>query len=236
MQSLIDRRDFLLGIGGMLALSKASGSVREGISSRIDHIILGCNDLNVGVDFVSARTGVYPTFGGVHPGAGTRNALLRLGERLYLEILAPDPDQLPETDRRNLRKLVAPRLVGWAVHTDDIEHTVETIRAAAIAATGAEAGSRQRPDGQMLSWKTAYIKDDASGLMPFFIEWGAGSVHPSMNAPPGCHLEVFELCVPDPAALRKRLEMLRLDVPVTKTQMPHLHAIVSATRGKLDLS
>ena len=67
-------------------------------------------------------------FGGVHPGRGTRNALLSLGERTrlelnprrYLEIIAPAPEQSGAPDHYGLLKLTEPRLVGWAAHPGDL--------------------------------------------------------------------------------------------------------------------
>ena len=42
--------------------------------------------------YVADLTGATPRPGGKHAGMGTHNALVKLGERLYLEIIAIDPD------------------------------------------------------------------------------------------------------------------------------------------------
>jgi Glyoxalase-like domain len=239
MKNAIHRRDFLLAVGATLAtlaLPKPSHGEGERVSPLIDHIILGCKDLNAGVEFVSARTGVHPIFGGVHPGAGTRNAVLYLGERQYLEVLAPDPGQRSSADPYNLRALPAPCLIGWAVHTNNIEQTAERIRAGGIEVLDAQAGSRRRPDGQLLSWRIVPLKDDMHGLLPFFVEWGVTSPHPSIDAPRGCRLKTFEICAPDRVRVRHRLEMLGLDIPVIAASLPHLRATISGPRGKLELN
>src|SRR5437879_5647845 len=86
----------------------------------LDHILLGCNDLQRGIDFVEQHTGVRAAFGGVHPGRGTQNALLSLGTRRYLEIISPDPHQNISDERPiKLQKLTEPRLVGSAAHSGD---------------------------------------------------------------------------------------------------------------------
>jgi len=54
---------------------------------------------------------VQAKFGGNHPGAGTRNALLSLGAQHYLEIIAPDRAQSNAPDVRGLRKLSSPRII-----------------------------------------------------------------------------------------------------------------------------
>ena len=154
----------------------------------LDHILLGCSDLDGGIDFVEKHTGVRAAFGGVHPGRGTRNALLSLGERHYLEIIAPDPLQSGTPDHYGLLKLTEPRLVGWAAHPGDLNEFATRLRNANIAFDGPNPGSRKRPDGRLLQWKTLNLKDDQSGLLPFFIEWSADTVHPSVDAPTGCKI------------------------------------------------
>ena len=204
----------------------------------LDHILLGCNDLQRGLDFVEQHAGVRAAFGGVHPGRATQNALLSLGTRRYLEIIAPDPQQSASTSELSakLKKLSEPRLVGWAAHPGDLQVFAADLAKTGIAAQGPTAGSRKRPDGTVLHWKTLNLKDDANGLLPFFIEWSTDSTHPSVDAPPGCQLLRFELLTPDPAALAKATAPLNLKAPIAKGNSPQLHAVISGPNGQLDIS
>src|SRR5712671_4099309 len=151
-------RRSILAAAGLLAL-RARGESAPAVPSSLDHILLGCGDLDKGIDFVERRLGVRAAFGGVHPGRGTRNALLSLGERHYLEIMAPDPDakavQPSAVQRMNrLQELHTPRLITWAAHSDDLDMLANKLRAAGIAFAAPTPGSRTRPDGRTLNWKT----------------------------------------------------------------------------------
>jgi hypothetical protein len=233
----ISRRQILTLISGAIAAPSLLFAESE-VPSLLDHILLGSNDLQHAIDFVEKHTGVRAVFGGVHPGRGTQNALLSLGERRYLEIIAPDPAQ---PDAKNplapeLRSLKQPRLVGWAAHPGTIFAFAEKLRAAAIRFQGPTPGSRKRPDGRLLQWQTLHLAEDASGLLPFFIEWAADSPHPSTDAPKGCSLVSFAAQTPDPAKLSAKLAALNLDLRVRKGDREGLRASIRGPQGSLELS
>ena len=229
MSQKIPRRTFLALAGSLAAPKLSPGEVDP--PGVLDHILLGCNDLDGGIAFVEKRTGVRAIFGGVHPGRGTRNALLSLGERHYLEIIAPDPQQGGAPDMRNLRQLAEPRLVGWAAHPGDITQFAAQLRNSGIDFEGPTPGSRKRPDGRLLKWITLNLKNDEQGVLPFFIEWSAGTVHPSADAPSGCKIERFTISGPNEVELRGRCALLNLDVHVEHSEKLQLYARIFGLNG-----
>lgn len=149
----------------------------------LDHILLGCSDLEKGIAHLEALSGFRAVPGGSHPGRGTRNALLKLGPHSYLEIIAPDPQQESLAWFPQLATLSEPQLVAYAVRHPDLQAHAAVLREKGIVCLGPTPGSRARPDGKLLRWKTLTYQDDRGGLLPFFIEWDEHSPHPSSDAP-----------------------------------------------------
>ena len=236
---MISRRHFLIVTGSTAVLPRELWAA-EKVPTMFDHLLLGCSDLDQGISFVETHTGVRPAMGGVHPGRGTRNALLSLGPLHYLEVIAPDPAQTGTPTTRAelpamLKQLSAPTLVDWAVHTLNIEAVAERVRKFSIAFHGPTPGSRARPDGKMLHWQTLNLDNDRDGLLPFFIQWGAETVHPSVDAPAGCELESFAVVSPDTAAFAAECQKLGVSVDVTPGRAAHLQAEIVGPKGTLTL-
>src|SRR5258707_4964572 len=137
---MISRRSFLALTGGAIvspSVAWAAGEEDDNqVPALLDHILLGCNDLDRGIELVEQNLGVRAAIGGVHSGRGTRNALLSLGERRYLEIIAPDPAQHEIVRFPQIRQMTDPRLLGWAVHPPDIAAIANRLRENKIAFHG----------------------------------------------------------------------------------------------------
>src|SRR5436305_14398455 len=224
----------ILAWAGALALPRAARAAA--VPRSFDHVQLACNDLDKGIAFVESRTGVKAASGGVHPGRASRNALLKLGERRYLEILAPDPAQDRSLDVRGLYKIDSPRLLEWVAHVDDLDPLIRALDAAHIETKPVFPGSRKRPDGKLLRWRALNLKDNRKGLLPFFIEWTADSAHPASDSPAGCELTSFTVNDPDPASLRATFHTLQLDDVQVDKGPARLQAAIKGPKGTLEMA
>jgi catechol 2,3-dioxygenase-like lactoylglutathione lyase family enzyme len=231
----ISRRTFLTFTAGA-ALAPSLSWAAEQVPSVLDHILLGCSDLDRGIAFVEERTGVRAAFGGVHPGRGTQNALLSLGTRRYLEIIAPDPKQSKVEQYSVITRLREPRLIGWAAHENNLDVFVRVLRSEGIEFEGPQPGSRQRPDGKVLRWKAVRLKDDRNGLLPFFIEWSSDSVHPSEDSPKGCTVTRFEVTTARTEDLLVLARRVHVDLPVSTAKEASLRATISGPKGEFTIT
>jgi hypothetical protein len=154
---------------------------------RIDHLVVAAASLEQGVLWCESMLGVRPSPGGRHALMGTHNRLLDLSgdrfERVYLEIIATDPEA-PALGRprwfglddaalqRRLAK--APQLVHWVARTT----ALDADRRAFIDA-GCSPGDAVRATRDALSWRIVLRGDgslEAGGAVPTLIEWDAA--HP----------------------------------------------------------
>lgn len=204
--------------------------------ARLDHLLWAVPDLESGRRDFADRSGVRPQMGGRHPGFGTHNALLHLGERCYLELIAPDPTQSRLTGLGgHLVGLESSALVTWCAASENLDAVAAAARDLGFEPGEITSMGRKRPDGSELRWKILQLGGHPyGGLLPFFIAWGE-TPHPAGSAPRGCRLHELRLELPAAEELAHTLTTLGLEIPVDSAAGPGIVAVLDTPRGSLEL-
>lgn len=203
----------------------------------VDHLVWGGQNLEQEIERLEAWTGVRALPGGRHPSEGTRNAILRLGPGMYLELIAPDPEQSAPPHPRwfGLDALAAPRLITWAAKCDNVDERAGAALAAGIELGEVRLGHRELGDGQVISWRLTYPDMRlGAGVVPFLIDWGQ-SRHPSQTAPDGIRLVDLWAEHPEPDPILGLLRRLRLELRVLPGARPALIAAFDTPHGRVQL-
>jgi hypothetical protein len=199
----------------------------------VDHVGVGIADLGRGIAELSERIGVKATRGGTHPGVGTHNALLALGGKTYLEIVAPLPGQKLDAQMAGLAQLQKVTPIFWAVATTDLAASIQLVKRAGFTISAPMPGSRRLDDGSTLHWQTAMISGAGLDVAPFLIQWEAGALHPSKSSPAGCTLKGLDVLDPAPATITRLLRTLELSavVSVHPAKEPGLKLSLACPKG-----
>jgi Glyoxalase-like domain len=148
-------------------------------------------DLDAAANRLEARYGLASLPGGRHPGWGTANRIVPLGET-YVELVAVvDPREAAASAFGTWVAAAEPgRLLGWAVRT---EHLDDVARRHGL---GVQPGARVAQGGRRLTWRLAGVERAATDPpLPFWIEWGRETPLPGTAAAlhPGGSARVAEL-------------------------------------------
>lgn len=203
----------------------------------VDHLVWAAPDLDRAVAELEALTGERAQCGGAHQGNGTRNAMLGLGERTYLEVLAPDLAQTGAVgSAAAMAALPGPILHTFAIASTRLDRVAAKLEKAGLPHAGITPMSRRLPTGQLVRWRLLAPAGHAYGpQMPFFIDWG-DSPHPS-QALAGHGSRLKALCVTHPEAWSLAPLLERLDVEVEVTHGPAgLLADIETAKGVVRLS
>jgi hypothetical protein len=202
----------------------------------LDHLVFGGPDLLAAVAFVAGLTGVTAIPGGRHLGEGTANYLIGLGPGSYLEIVGPDPVAGPPGAPRwfGLDLITGPRLLTWAVRSEDIDGAVASAKAAGYEPGPVRAMSRRTDDGADLSWRlTRDTVAATGGVVPFFIDWGS-TAHPSSRQLPQLELVSLGAGHPSPEQVRPAIAAMGAELQVHRGPAG-LQAQLSGPLGRITL-
>lgn len=199
---------------------------------KLDHLVVAALNLEQGTKYVKDMLGSEPYGGGRHLQQGTHNKIMRLGDEVYLEVIAPDPasDIKPQwfglADDRVLESLKkSPRLLTYVAQTDNISTFLKE------TTYPLEVKPAQR---DALKWQFGFSKDGnllADGLLPNLIQWE--SDHPAWTMKDsGCQLVRLQGFHPDVATIQQTLQGLGLaDITLQYGDTPKLKAVIKTLDG-----
>lgn len=194
----------------------------------LDHITVVAASLEAGSRFVRESLGVEPQAGRSHPSMGTHNRLLRLGDTVYLEVIAADPDAPPPSRPRwfgldHVSSATPPRLAAWVASTDDIVSV-------AVPALGVVETMRREHHAWQMTL-TADGDPPLSGAGPLLIQRAPG-VHPARALPDaGLRLRWLRVHHPEPARVSALLAKLRL---ATQPEVRVVHGDTCSLVAEID--
>jgi hypothetical protein len=203
------------------------------MSTQPDHLIYATNDLQRGAEEIARLLGVSVHPGGSHPGFGTRNAILPLGPRCYLEVIGPDPEQADFEGERlfGIDDLDHGKLVHWCVERDNLADFVARARSRGINVSDPVPMSRQTAEGTTLSWELAFpTRFGEPHPVPFFIDWG-DSPHPASAFPQQVELVSFEVLHPQPEPVNDQLATLDIEPCVRRHPVAGFEAHLQTSSG-----
>ena len=207
------------------------------MQSHIDHLVLAVPDLATAMEEIKELLGVEPAMGGRHPGWGTWNALVSLGDRTYLELIAADPEnQIPGIQCPDIfTSEGTARMIGWFAKCQDLKRNHEVLMANGVCTGEVKAGSRMLPDGRTLQWQ---LTDPnvmvLHGIFPMLIDWGH-SPHPAATAPRGCRLDELRLFHPEATEVERLMSSIGIEQTVHQGEQPSISVVIEAPTGKVQL-
>ena len=162
---------------------------------RVDHVSYAAESggLHDTAQHLAETLGVVAVDGGVHPRFGTRNVILPLAERRYVEVVEvldhPASDKAPFGQAVRARSEAGGGWLGWVVAVDDIRPVEERLGRESVP------GNRHRPDGVELRWRQIGVKGLLSDpQLPFVLQWETDDdLHPSAAGPSDVRLAGLQI-------------------------------------------
>lgn len=204
----------------------------------LDHLVYAVPDLEASCDWFEERTGVRPAIGGRHPDRGTRNAVVNLSGRAYLELIAVDTDNTRVAPPRwmGVDHAASPTLTRWALKSDNLERDATLLKKIDPLHGEIVAGNRNLADGSTLRWRmTLPQATPLVDLLPFFLDWSASSFHPTERMGPGFELLDLSFAHFDPEALATHFARFGFEAEITAQKAPQIIVTLKTPKGVMVL-
>ncbi len=203
-----------------------------------DHLVFAVPDLDLGIKKIHDLLGVKATYGGKHLQHGTHNALVKTGDHHYLEIIAPDPENI----------VTAPlwmgldddqgffRLTRWALKSTISAKNLDALQKYFDKDISVLKGERMTAPGHLLQWQMTYpYGKNTIEPVPFLIHWGS-EVHPVNNLKQQCSWIETHLISPYADDVNRTLMDLGTKAIAIHGKHNEIKAVIDCPKGRVTLS
>ena len=204
----------------------------------IDHIVYAVTDLSTAIEKFTNRTGLKVEAGGQHLNQGTHNAIIRIGEKTYLEFIAKDDSISSPGDGTwmGLDLIKENKITRWSLASNRIVEEAKIIADHNDKLGMIQEGSRAKKDGGTLRWKMSNVLPQPEvDPVPFLLDWGS-SVHPTERLTKACAIIDFRIYADQKAELTGLYDALHLNLIVEESESPRMELVLGTPKGQVTLS
>jgi len=208
------------------------------MTKKIDHLVYCVQNLEDAISDLEKKLGVTAIIGGRHTTQGTKNALINLGDKCYLEILAIDHEnQTVKTDRwMGIDLLQESKITRWAIKSNKIIADAKYLEQYNKLMGHVTKGSRKMTNGKTLIWQIAMpLSAPEIDIAPFITDWSDSDAHPTDSLDHKCKLLELRLSHPNPKDLENLFYKLDIGVSITKSENISIKAIIQCPKGIVHL-
>jgi len=200
----------------------------------IDHIVYAVPHLDTAIDKVEKLLGIRPTIGGRHLSRGTKNALLNLGNRQYLELIAKDSTNttFKGTAWMSVDTIKQPTMVRWSILSNNLYKDQEILEVHGQRRGPSFRGSRKTPTGQTLAWDMILPSLESKvDIVPFMTDWSSSDTHPTDALPSALELEALICYHPNPSYIQPIFDHLEIDLIIQESDDIAIKARIASPNG-----
>lgn len=204
----------------------------------IDHIVYAVHDLHKAIIYFENETGIKVQEGGRHINHGTHNALIKIGERSYLEFIAKDPmlSSPVAGTWMGLDHLQKDKITRWSLASRNIDADAQIINQYNNRLGLIKEGSRKKSDGTMLYWQMSNVLPDPEiDVIPFLLDW-KDSEHPTTGIPLECKIIDFRIFSPNQQKTKTLFQNLAFKNEVGKRSALGLELVLETPKGIFELA
>jgi len=206
---------------------------------KIDHIVYCVPNLEKAIIELENKLGVKTAIGGRHLTQGTKNALINLGDKCYLEILAIDEDNKDITTDRwmGIDLLQGSKITRWALKAMDIKEDATHLNQYNTNMGQVTGGSRKMTNGKTLTWQIAMpLSSPEVEIVPFITDWSDSDAHPTDSLDHDCRLLELRLSHPNPMDIQNLFNQMNIGLTITKSQTATIELIVQTPNRIVSIS